>query len=243
MAVWQEYRTIEDAEAKIWRFMDFEKFVDLISSGSLHFARADKLGDPFEGSFLPAQLLRSDGDNRILTEEQKEAARPGMLSNRERMAVSCWHRNEHESAAMWHLYMPQGRGIAVRSTVARLRAAVPPGGPCIGAIGWVNYINYTSDSFYPEAKLSIFDGIFHKRKSYEHERELRAVAIFPRPGDETEAIEPGVLFRADLAVLIEEVYACPKSPEWVRQLAERVLAKYGLDVKVQRSALDATPLY
>jgi hypothetical protein len=35
--------------AKIWRYMDFTKFVSLLEKKALFFCRADKLGDPFEG--------------------------------------------------------------------------------------------------------------------------------------------------------------------------------------------------
>src|SRR4051794_26367131 len=41
---------------KIWRYIDFTKFVDLISRKALYFPDATKLGDPFEGSFPQANL-------------------------------------------------------------------------------------------------------------------------------------------------------------------------------------------
>jgi hypothetical protein len=36
--------------AKIWRFIDFTKFVSLIDKSALFFPRIDRLGDKFEGS-------------------------------------------------------------------------------------------------------------------------------------------------------------------------------------------------
>ena len=36
--------------AVLWRYMDFTKFVSLLDRRALYFSRADKLGDPFEGS-------------------------------------------------------------------------------------------------------------------------------------------------------------------------------------------------
>lgn len=38
-------------DAVLWRYMDFTKFVSLLEKSALFFARADKLGDPFEGAF------------------------------------------------------------------------------------------------------------------------------------------------------------------------------------------------
>lgn len=37
-------------EAALWRYMDFTKFVALLKDNALYFARADHLGDPFEGA-------------------------------------------------------------------------------------------------------------------------------------------------------------------------------------------------
>jgi hypothetical protein len=37
-------------EIRLWRYMDLSKFIALLQDRALYFARADKLGDPFEGS-------------------------------------------------------------------------------------------------------------------------------------------------------------------------------------------------
>ena len=41
---------IPPIETKLWRYMDFAKFVSLLESRALFFVRADKLDDPFEGA-------------------------------------------------------------------------------------------------------------------------------------------------------------------------------------------------
>ena len=46
----------EGEDDRVWRYMDFTKFVSFIESRCLYFARADKLGDPFEGS-LPKMTV------------------------------------------------------------------------------------------------------------------------------------------------------------------------------------------
>jgi hypothetical protein len=45
----------EDLDATIWRYVDFTKLVSLLDTKSLFFARADQLGDPFEGSYSRGQ--------------------------------------------------------------------------------------------------------------------------------------------------------------------------------------------
>jgi len=41
----------ENPEAPIWRYVDFTEFAALLTSQSLYFSRADRLGDAFEGSY------------------------------------------------------------------------------------------------------------------------------------------------------------------------------------------------
>jgi len=44
-----EYIKMDDAS--IWRYMDFTKFVDIISTEELYFSRSDCFEDDFEGSY------------------------------------------------------------------------------------------------------------------------------------------------------------------------------------------------
>ena len=45
------------ADAMLWRYMDFPKFVSMLKEGALWFSRADLLGDPLEGSFTQARAI------------------------------------------------------------------------------------------------------------------------------------------------------------------------------------------
>src|ERR1700730_7601931 len=47
-------------QTRLWRYMDLSKFVALIQTAKLHFARADTLGDPFEGSVPRLNALRGE---------------------------------------------------------------------------------------------------------------------------------------------------------------------------------------
>ena len=51
------FESPQDENAKIWRYMDFTKFVNLLDTSKLFFPRADKLGDPFEGSFPRGNVM------------------------------------------------------------------------------------------------------------------------------------------------------------------------------------------
>jgi hypothetical protein len=44
------FKKPRNGDQKIWRYMDFTKFIDLLISDSLYFSRSDKFSDSFEGS-------------------------------------------------------------------------------------------------------------------------------------------------------------------------------------------------
>jgi len=89
----------------------------------------------------------------------------------------------------------------------------------------------------------------HKRKSFEHEREVRAL-IHRMPasglvGDVTrERIpEAGLYVPVNLDTLVERVLVSPLSKDWIVELVGSVTAKYRLSVEVVRSDLYDGPLY
>jgi len=244
-----------DENVRIWRYIDLAKYLDLLETKQLYFARADLLGDPFEGS-LPRQ------NSEWRTKQGEEVARKlishggrdpelrtwmrtKLLSDREWTFINCWHVNQHESAAMWRLYPAQA--IAVRSTYARLRACLPgaPGKPPLVYVGLVRYLDYEADAF---EEGNTYWPFIHKRKSFEHEKELRALHH-----DETGDLEvwngtlrkgpPGVRVDVDLEHLIERIFVAPQSPAWLYELVRKVSDRYGLGKPVEQSALDAPAMF
>jgi len=84
--------------------------------------------------------------------------------------VSCWHMNEFESAAMWRLYAGGNNAIALQTRFDRLASVLPDE----FGMGRVRYIDYLTDRI-PEG--NVFNPIMYKRKSFEHEEEVRAVKM------------------------------------------------------------------
>jgi hypothetical protein len=235
---------------KIWRYMDFTKLVSLIDTRCLFFARADRLGDPFEGSYPRSNVVARElayagqfQDNKpVLT--QLIASLPEMHKQWPRYsAINCWHMNEHESAAMWKLYLKSDEGIAVQSTYERLRESITDEERVL--LGVVKYIDYEKDSI---GEGNILLPFFHKRKSFEHEREVRGLAIkwpvetgkldFTR-----ETITQGLQIKINLEQLVERIYIAPSAPEWFADVVRGVIHKYGYEFKVVQSGLDSKPLY
>jgi hypothetical protein len=193
-----------DENEKVWRYMDFTKFVSLLESSSLYFAGVDEFDDPFEGSYpLQSVKARNTALEVELAEESHQAK--ANLSNFFRqlprhIAINCWHLNKQESAAMWKLYVKNNEGIAIQSTYQNLRDCFKDVLEEIH-LGPVNYIDYSLEGFFnPEHPLneSFLRPFVYKRRSFEHEREVRALVrkrrgISQNSSSSTETINTGVM--------------------------------------------------
>jgi hypothetical protein len=238
---------------KVWRYMDFTKFVSLIELGSLYFTRADEFEDPFEGSYPKKNIEERQLIPDAVPDECRDAVREAVaqigISNRHWLryvAVNCWHLNPHESAAMWKLYLKSNEGIAIQSTYQKLRDSFSKVKEDV-FVGQVMYIDYDTEWFAPDNLLAPF---VHKRRSFEHEREVRAVVMrWPIRHDRTgldyslEAIMHGLSIPVDLSNLIDCVYVAPDTPPCFADLVRSVIKHYGYSFTAVQSDLNRTPLY
>ncbi|MEE8194193.1 MAG: hypothetical protein V3T73_01665 [Dehalococcoidales bacterium] len=229
----------ENENAKIWRYMDFTKFLDLLDKKALFFPRADKLGDPFEGSFPRGNVMLRTVTYKINSKDTLQALSEFYKQFRKFTAVSCWHLNKHESAAMWKLYLKSDEGIAIQSTFNGLKSSFQKEEPSI-YIGKVKYLDYEKELMSREGSLSAF---VHKRKSFKHEEELRAITqsfIRKRNGEINWSKSPfkdGVYVRVNLDSLVEKVYLAPTCPAWQLELVKSVAKTYELNKEVIQSQL------
>ena len=237
----------EDENIKIWRYLDFTKFVSLLDKQALFFARSDELGDPFEGSFSKANVELRHKIYRDLAELEK-FLRDFRTFSREMIRftiINCWHINEYESSAMWKLYLKSNEGIAIQSTFKRLTECFDKSSEFSLHIGKVKYIDYNID-WLPEGNT--FYPFLHKRISFEHERELRAIIqkVPSKNGriDLTlKVFEHGAYIPVNLNILIEKIYVSPTSPDWFYGLTKSIIEKYELQKEVVRSSLADDPVY
>jgi hypothetical protein len=220
---------------KIWRYMDFTKFVSLLDREALFFVRSDKLLDPYEG-FYPKANDDCFGSANA-TQKFSEA-------NRKETYINCWHMNDHESAAMWKVFLKSDEGIAIQSTFARLREGFNYSFPDVFA-GVVRYIDHDTDSIptsYPkietgriiddsDSSINAFAPFLYKRKSFEYEQELRIIF-----GDLKPQKEP-VYVKVNLDKLIESIYVAPAAEPWFPELVDSIVKKYKLELNVVQSKL------
>jgi hypothetical protein len=244
----------QNRNALIWRYMDLTKYLYFIIRRSLFFVRADKLDDPFEGSFPIPDKQKKDiflgnlasGEHPIPPEllEKMRADDAKITQNmRKDNFLNCWHLADHESMAMWKVYGEQNKAIAIQSTYERLHNAVSQ----YVTLGLVEYIDYEKGTMF-EGKQYGAAHLFFKRKAFEFERELRATMGRWKPGvldpnKQYDEQEVGWDYLIDPSTIVERVVVSPRMPEWIYSLTVELTHRLGFTFPIERSGLDATPVF
>ncbi len=248
------YALPEDS-ASLWRYMDFTKYMSLISTQSIYFSRSDCFSDIFEGAkgylsdkdvwdrhyydfFIKAISNPPEVYDFELSEKQilerankllKDFEGAG-VKQRQSTFISCWHEGEYESEAMWRLYSSYlPNALAIKTTTGDLIKSL--GYDSSVEIGRVEYIDYRN-------KFSgVNESFWRKRKSFEHEKEVRAII------NDYKCAGYGKNVPCDLNSLINNVYISPGAADWFVDLVRGVNQKYGIFATVNQSGLTAPPFY
>lgn len=222
--------------------MDFTKYVSFLENCSLFFCRADKFEDPYEGatSHFNYQIRPQVYGSAFPPQAFEQISKFNEWS-RQWTYINCWHMNEHESAAMWKLYAKTEEAVAIRSTFFKLKEALSS--QCF--IGTVHYIDYRAD-WLPEGNA--FWPYVHKRKSFEHERELRAVIQELPSGENGITVGSpnpniGNHVKVSPETLVDNVFVSPTAPNWFAELVKVVTLRYGYAFPVLQSQLSQSPVF
>lgn len=252
----QAYKKADDDSISIWRYMDFTKLVFMLEKKAMFFIRGDMLPDPFEGSFPIPTVESRPIRYKSLSAEHLKRLSHGLKHSRKLAYINCWHIGDHESAAMWKLYLKSDEGIAIKSTTKRLNECFDSTtDKRLITTGRVRYINYDLEQI---SEGNLLFPFFHKRMSFQHENEYRAVIIHVAPEfitdkrDEKgnaeieltrEVKNPGLYVSVSLDTLIDSIYVCPSAEEWFYELIRLVVSRYALNKEVKKSDLTRDPVY
>ena len=234
---------IPDNNQKIWRYMDFSKYLDMLTTNTLYFTRADKLEDPYDCSWM---LFLGESQKQLSSEYPQIKERTRQINTFERLFVylNCWHMNDHQSAALWRLYSENKyETIAIQTTFGKFESEIkdkwprdgiriskvkydlenagepignPPEGRLFSVLGWANII-YKRPSFSHEKELRafIFQG-YDKRKENDTLRNEAHLEKLMKERDEF------IRIPIDPAKLIEKVYVSPLAKDLFVELVKNV---------------------
>jgi hypothetical protein len=228
-----------EKDTHIWRYIDFTKFVDLITSSKLFFCRSDNFEDPFEGMFR----LKDYEKTKHMFQDQELTKKFYFLN--------CWHINDNQSDAMWKIFLNTNNGIAIKSTVGDLIKSLDNSEDeiHIGKVYYRDFEKVTFDELMFESQNRLFEGrggsvsqFNYKRISFEHEKELRLFYIdMPIPHAIKNGIprEPITHKHIDINIseLINEIVIAPFADAWFKEMIENLIKKLNLNFKITKSDL------
>ncbi len=226
----------------LWRYFKTERFLALLDSSALHFASARQFDDRFEGA-VAVQSADLPIDPRYAEPEPLESAYEEL---RRLTKLSCWHRADYESDAMWKLYASLSKGVAIRTTVERLGTAVRPfrlapeyseEEPTWGKVRYVNLLR-------ERLNASMLERFFYKHQAFAWEREFR-VAISLRTAEEFGVPVPvdGIHVPIDSRCLVESIYLGPALVDSDHSRIRAAVERVGLSSRLVVSSLLGRPRY
>lgn len=266
-------------DTALWRYIDFARLYSLVAQRALYFTPAYMLRDlePYELR-VPVSISSSNRDAWISSYKQHFPDDPDGISVFERfqqsaedsllygLGISCWHVNSDENSALWQIYVPNTSGVAIKTTLGRLKQGINCRRRYITA-DIVEYIDYFSEGYKAHPSAIGFEQIYHKAKFFEYEREFRLAYRYDRNLKEFEMSEQALqvaspkqsqemrdqlhLQREDFlrtgpyvpvepTVLISEIVVSPHAGSWFFQLvAGLIRTNVSPDIPVRRSAVGA----
>jgi hypothetical protein len=160
-----------EPDDKIWRYMDFYKFEDLVQTSALYMSRIDMFPDNLEGispeSCKNSILSESRLDDEEM-EQQLELFNERTAINRKNGFVCCWHLNKSLNPTMWQEYgKDNSDSVAIETTTGQLRKSFT--NTTLPLI--YEYIRYFDEPFFNQ-ETYWFPSLF-KRREFEYEQEFR----------------------------------------------------------------------
>lgn len=244
---WPQFHFDEDTP--MWRFMSFDKFLLLLDSSSLWFARTDLFEDPFEGA-VPREWLKKHGAQIGMPEDYVRRKFEVPESAMQMNFANCWYSGAAEPAGMWKLFGDGSSAIALRSTARSIITAfhsntTPQEISDAVLIGKVHYMDLQSEPISIGSKPGTIDGHssntwahFLKRKAFAHESEVRLLVSHMPHGSCPHPNQPkGVPVYFHLPSLIQQVVISPYALQGCEVVIEKILSQFSLEAEVNASQL------
>jgi hypothetical protein len=239
----------DDTNAALWRFVNFDKFSDLIATQELHFCRADLFDDDQEG-MPPDEFMR--GYFYPITRDDHLGS---SAQFREAFFVSCWHLFVEETATMWHRFGKNGVAVCTQYSLLQNALNMLPDRV------FLEQVRYGHKHLEGQHE-NVIRLMSTKRKEHEYEREVRAFLWIPdelaginRHYDENNVAHPRPLTpppdrvpkfhrrKVDVRTLLLGVVVNPWCDEaFIPQVEELILQK-SLSIPVRPSELSKWKQY
>jgi len=234
----------------LWRYIDFNKLIDLAINQELHFTRLDQFPDPFEGvtyNLIAERFFAKysnitnpsidknirDEHNRNNEKVQKEYEDESHDTQRTQY-TNCWFKSNRESIAMWNLYSNRD-SIALKVNAQNLidyfkrnlqlqPLAFYPKYKFI--CGEISYLRLNPFDSFEDPKLPIYNA-FKKDVAYDFEKEYRFLIVTPTSESNSNPKFFKYTISNDFIKLIK-IVCHPEMENWKYNNLKKLCKKIGL---------------
>ena len=233
----------DEKDQKVWRYLTFSRFVWLLQRRQLWLARADTLDDRWEialaGDQLAYVISRHPPTTLPLSGDRQESAMERVQRIipmwRQKTFVSCWNCSEDESHALWRVYCGAIEGVAIQSTLGRLRNSAAPL-PVLP-------IEYGAPGSKRQTPTPI-DLATQKRRTFAYEQEVRIVQTYI--GDDATAPPDEALGRClewEPETYIDSIWVHPDAAPSFMETVAATVKQYApiLEDRIEWSAMRGRP--
>jgi len=208
------------------RYLSLPKYIDLLRSSKLYFARVDQFRDKFEGVLPPG--LRKAIDDAHSKGEVDRTSQTRLEQLRTGAYVSCWSSGVIDNMALWQLYGTASSGVAVTTTIDELIHA---------CVNWREKVRIHKVQYIDHFANPDLDPLQFKHVAYRFEEEVRLVI-----GRDGETQRPkGLNFPVDLKRIIQSVVVAPEAKPWFFDLVSDITSRYDVSAPVSLSPLAQVP--
>ena len=228
-----EIRKPEDTK-KIWRYMDFARFIIMLRH-KLRFLRTDQFKDELDTSMESylRQIHRTPTESKPISPKVLQGTKKVDNLWRKVTYANCWHISNDESALLWDKYSQYRQALVIQSTFGSLKKALQ-NAPQIIKIG---AIVYDTHELTPQetqqlhiSHVNIPFQAFIKQPYCKDEQELRAVIHDAKNKGKTH-----IDIEVDLNVFVDKIILAYNTPDWLLELVKNICKEYEIKAKPEKS--------
>jgi len=235
-----------NVDIRLWKYLTFEKFLSLLVQNAVIFSRIDTFEDEFEGKIEKRKFLNAFSEMnhemniKMMEYIEQQPQHNSFMQSRLTNFATCWCMSNHESVALWKVFSKSDNSIAIQTKYSKLAALLPEN-------TFLGCITYDFEEFSWNNPDNMFRTIMTKRKSFEYEKEVRALLFKPEYikilcetkniNETIENIPKIQICPIDINELIESIYINPKAEKWFYDIVKDVCIKYKYVNQIRKSDL------
>ena len=220
--------------------MKVEDFLQLVVQSQNTLVSPRKWDDPFENILSRVACRKPNGDLH-------------KYALRDRVYGQCWTLVE-ESDATWRIYVPNGNGVRLKTTIRNLHQRFYKSFNSYGSIScFIGRVDYLSEdkllALFSDPKWNkenLFCGnsqgqaksLLFKREAFRHEQEIRLIYLDPH----NIGVNDFYSYQINLSEFIEQITFDPRMEKKVYNTYLSIVNKYGYSGDIGKSTLYDLPV-